>query len=627
MENKKIGFQVVCRGETLVLTPEQVTAFYLKKVKTYFEKANMMSKEIVIAVPSYFSNAERQAYMDACEIAGIKCVRLISDGTATALTYGFFRKSDLDKDKARTVAFVDFGHSKLSITYASFSPGKMKILGSHSDKNLGARQIDYLLADLLGGKFAKKYGCDPRTNPRARLRLLDAIEKMRKLLTGNKEADISCESLLEDEDLKQHFTRTELEELIGPFLERFNKCLQDSIDRSGLKIADIDFVELVGEATRIPICIEQIKTIFGKEPSRTMNSTDCIARGCALQAAMLSPNFQTAGFEVEEYNQQPIAISYKFKDSEKVVTKELFKIGSSFPSTKSITFEKKLGNVELMVHYADAATLEAGLPNQIAQYNIKEGEKDEKTEKCSFIMRVSNNIHNLACLDEAEFVQEWTEEDKIPIKASPVTATPPKKEEKKADSPAAEGEAKPEAEAAKTEGEAKTEEPAKVVEPEQTYEIKKRSKKNFTKLKFTSSSYALAPAVRRDFLDVEDNLVQGDLDILERKELRNDLEAYSYEMRNNLDSYGTLEKYLDETAKAAFMKDINFVVEWIYGDGENAEAKVYREWMTKFKAIGDPCKKRHFYYSELEVYYKQWAKILDLINHKLVAITHLTDLQ
>jgi len=59
MENKKIGFQVVCRGETLVLTPEQVTAFYLKKVKTYFEKANMMSKEIVIAVPSYFSNAER----------------------------------------------------------------------------------------------------------------------------------------------------------------------------------------------------------------------------------------------------------------------------------------------------------------------------------------------------------------------------------------------------------------------------------------------------------------------------------------------------------------------------------------------------------------------------------------
>lgn len=101
----------------------------------------------------------------------------------------------------------------------------MKILGTHSNKNLGARQIDFLLTDLFGGQFNKKYGCDPRENKRARLRLLDAIEKMRKLLTGNKEADINCESLLEDEDLKQHFTRDEFEDLIKPFVERFQACL------------------------------------------------------------------------------------------------------------------------------------------------------------------------------------------------------------------------------------------------------------------------------------------------------------------------------------------------------------------------------------------------------------------
>jgi len=228
---------------------------------------------------------------------------LINESTATALTYGFFRKGDLNADKARIVTFVDFGHSKLTVTFASFLPGKMKIIGTHSDKNMGARQIDLLLTELLGGNFEKKYGCDPRTNTRARLRLLDSIEKMRKLLTGNKEADISCESLLEDEDLKQHFTREELEELIGPFMERFTKCLKESLEKTGVNLPDIDFVELVGEATRIPCCIEVIKDIFGKEPSRTLNSTDCISRGCALQAAMLSPNYQVAGFEVEENNQ------------------------------------------------------------------------------------------------------------------------------------------------------------------------------------------------------------------------------------------------------------------------------------------------------------------------------------
>lgn len=104
-------------------------AFYLKKVKTYFEKAGMMSKEIVISVPSYSTNAERQAYLDAAEIAGIKCVRLINESTATALTYGFFRKADLDEKEPRIVAFVDFGHSKLTVSFASFIKGKMKIIG------------------------------------------------------------------------------------------------------------------------------------------------------------------------------------------------------------------------------------------------------------------------------------------------------------------------------------------------------------------------------------------------------------------------------------------------------------------------------------------------------------------
>lgn len=117
--------------------------FYLRKVKTYFEKAGMNSKEIVISVPNYASNSERQAYLDAADIAGINCIRLINEGTATALTYGFFRKADLDAEKERIVAFVDFGHSKLSITLASFVKTKMKILGTYSNKNLGARQIDF----------------------------------------------------------------------------------------------------------------------------------------------------------------------------------------------------------------------------------------------------------------------------------------------------------------------------------------------------------------------------------------------------------------------------------------------------------------------------------------------------
>jgi len=158
----------------------------------------------------------------------------------------------------------------------------MKILATHSNKNLGARQIDFLLFDLFCGEFAKKYGCDPRESIRCRLRLLDSIEKCRKLLTSNKDADINCEALMEDEDFRRHLSRDELEELMGPFVKDFRKCLEESLEKSGIKPFTIDFVELVGEATRMPICLQQIKEVFGKEPSRTLNSTDCISRGCAL---------------------------------------------------------------------------------------------------------------------------------------------------------------------------------------------------------------------------------------------------------------------------------------------------------------------------------------------------------
>ena len=93
------------------------------------------------------------------------------------------------------------------------------------------------------------------------------------------------------------------------------------------------------------------------------------------------------------------------------------------------------------------------------------------------------------------------------------------------------------------------------------------------------------------------------MDILEWKELRNNLEAYSYEMRSNLDSYGSFEKYLADPQKADFIKAINVVVEWLYEAGETAPKEEYATKLQEFRAIGEPVKQRHFYYSELEVYY------------------------
>lgn len=262
-----------------------------------------------------------------------------------------------------------------------------------------------------------------------------------------------------------------------------------------------------------------------------------------------------------------------------------------------------------MIHYSEGAQLLEGLPTQIAQYNIGEGKYEEKTEKTSFIMRVSNNIHNIACLDEAEFIQEWTEMEKIPVKASPITVT--KKDEAK---PAAEGEATP-AEEVKTE----------TIESEQKFETKEKKKKNFSHINFKTSNFALAPKVRTAFFEIENTLTAEDEDLLEMKALRNGLEAYAYEMRNNLDSYGSFEKYLDEPTRTSFLAELNQVVEWIYGEGESAPKNEYRARLEKFRTIGEPVRNRFNYYSELDIYFEQFDKLAAAINEKLASIEHLTD--
>lgn len=105
----------------------------------------------------------------------------------------------------------------------------MRIINHKSDRNIGARNFDYLLADLLGEAFTKKVGADPRKNIRSRLRMLDAIEKQRKILSGINECTIHIESLLEDEDLHKNLKREEFEQLIQPLIDKFTQLLQDTL--------------------------------------------------------------------------------------------------------------------------------------------------------------------------------------------------------------------------------------------------------------------------------------------------------------------------------------------------------------------------------------------------------------
>lgn len=125
--------------------------------------------------------------------------------------------------------------------------------------------------------------------------MLEAIEKARKIISSVPDASISCEYLLNEEDLNRTLTRSEFEKLIDPHMRRFKQLLEDTITASGLNADQIHCVEMIGDATRTPIVLEITKQVFKKpDTMRTLNSQECIAKGAALQSAMLSPLFSVS---------------------------------------------------------------------------------------------------------------------------------------------------------------------------------------------------------------------------------------------------------------------------------------------------------------------------------------------
>ena len=362
-----------------------------------------------------------------------------------------------------------------------------------------------------------------------------------------------------------------------------------------------------------------MKMLFKKtELQRTLNSLEVVARGAALNCAMLTPNFSVQAFKLADYNAMPVSIQYNFHAAESQEPKhypKFFQVGQKFPMAQELKFANKEGDLTLAINYDRPSPLLTGLPETIAQYKIGKGTKKkgdvEGGSKTGLVIRVRNNVHQIPELESVSMTETWTETEKIPIKpAKPAPAKKPeekkkeeKKEEAKEGEPAAtggaeeqkNGEAQPEQPAEeKPKEEAPTEPPA-----EQQYETKQRTRERTYDVQFSTVSHAIPPDQRAAFQKIEAELYKADREILDVKEARNDLEAYSYDMKGQCDAYGNYEHYIDPTLKDAFLQNLQATVDWIYGEGEQAPLKEYQDRMAALGAIGNPVKARYRFRSEI----------------------------
>lgn len=285
-------------GEVRTFTPTQVLGMVFSDLKSIAEKnLNAAVVDCCIGIPVYFTDLQRRAVLDAATIAGLHPLRLIHETTATALAYGIY-KTDLPENEPLNIAFVDVGHSSLQVCIVAFKKGQLKILSHSFDRNLGGRDFDEVLFQHFAAKFKEEYKIDVFQNAKACLRLRAACEKLKKVLSANPEAPLNIECLVDEKDVRGFIKRDEFEQISIPILERVKRPLEKALEEAGLTPENIHTVEVVGSGSRVPAVFKIMTEFFGKEPRRTMNASECVAKGCALQCAILSPTFKVREFQV-----------------------------------------------------------------------------------------------------------------------------------------------------------------------------------------------------------------------------------------------------------------------------------------------------------------------------------------
>ncbi|XP_052875831.1 heat shock 70 kDa protein 16 isoform X2 [Gossypium arboreum] len=385
-------------GEVHEFTPIQILGMLLSHLKQIAEKnLEMPVSECVIGIPSYFTDLQRRAYLDAAAIAGLKPLRLLHDCTATALGYGIY-KTDISNSSPVYTVFVDIGHCDTQICIALFETGQMKIISHAFDCSLGGRDFDEVLFNHFASQFKERYNIDVFTNIKASVRLRASCEKLKKVLSANAEAPLNIECLMDEKDVRGLIKREEFEKLSSDLLERITVPCRKVLADSGLTLDKINSVELVGSGSRIPAITRILASIFNREPSRTINASECVARGCALQCAMLSPIFRVREYEVQD--SLPLSIGF-LSDKGPVCTLSngvLFPKGHPFPSVKILTLHRtNMFNMEAF--YVNSNELPSKLSPQINTFTI--GPIQCHTNMAKVKVRVQLNLHGIVKLDSA----------------------------------------------------------------------------------------------------------------------------------------------------------------------------------------------------------------------------------